>query len=1658
MVVIRKEGTNLDEHIDFMVRREKVKAALEWLDALSQLPECGSVANRIPTAPDNRPDTDAPLEGQGPNEASGEDGPVYENEQIISGVMDTPDFRRTEAEEIRNIAGEASRRARRTYEQEILPAPTVDNTPLSELTPGYIPMAFPTLFPDGKGDFYTPRIRQLTLGEYFPHLLRFRGGRFSRHKRFPWFAFNTLQRSRALTKSKVFVRQNHDEGKLTGEDIEEMLKEKDESIVSKMMRYGEDLRGTRAYWAARRAELVDVMKVKGSPHIFFTLSAADLQWPDLHQHMPNSGDGGPSTRQKRREALNTNPHIAAAYLDARIEAYMEHFLKPLLGVEDFWYRYEWQARGSGHIHGFLWLKDAPNPDDIDWNTLKKPDAIIPEDQQEKMDQFLGYWDKIITATNPFPSTPNEESEDTPLQGVHPCNIPRAELKHTKQELADLLNWVERHRGCRAGYCKALRKVPGQAEPVEVCRFDYPHQPRDKPAVEPDSKRRMRFNPTRNDSLLNPHNRPAILAWRANVDFKPVLSTAAAIEYAAKYATKAEKQAPGFTELLHTIVEHGDETIAYPAQEVAHLMLSIPLVRSSFNFQSLSLSSDGSFRQVQTENENDPHYEEYCRTKFLLHHPFRDLATVKPPNRLWAEMLAICVAKRDDAQHPDHGRHSNHPRDTLNCWERDNRLREEDEVEDDDLVNPDIVDMTEEDWQVYARTRPGDENPVYGLGDLGQRPLDDGWDLEASRARWNDVNLMASYIHEERRNQRDNPNEGQEEEEQDDPEEEDEGPDERAAKLVPEQRAVYDAFVQAYTQILEGEEPNQQLLNIDGTAGCGKTFTIETICKKLSAMADERGLPQPYRVLAPSGVAALNIAGVTIHSGLYIQTNKFEPLQTTRLAALQVAWTGVHFLIIDEKSMVGQKLYAKIDSRCRQARPQKSDVPFGGFHVALFGDFAQLPPVGDTPLYAPGPSENINTENADLGRAGFSLYRLFVTSHQLTTVHRQAGDANARFRELLENASNGSLTLPDWQLLVQRCRANLPAPVVHEFDQEAVCLYATRKEVHQLNLSELQRLNEPCARIAAEHEGGTTAAKADADDAGGLEDFVVLSKRSKVMISRNLWLKQGLVNGTTGEVEDIIWAPGSSRSDLPTAVLVSCKDYHGPTLWRTEPRDGFDNVDSTDVSQTYTRVERLGAAGTMAPAMGTSLLRSIPPEVLVEICRRAASNPHPVSPLFLGKICRAWRRICYNAPTLWTHPQLALAEIWRTRENQLRLLEEWIARSGQLPLTLSIIHPTGILEVPSSYSAILNILLTVSSRVESLRWVVPYEDTSEGCQWPLLRELELHASDYDTAARLTTSRLFDKARQLTTLGLKGIPIKLLKGLPWSNLLNLTIESGTSDDVIRALRWAPNIHTMHTRNIKEPWSIPRHDLREDDHDIWNTADTYAVPPSHSMVTHNSLQRWSFSDEAGGEHIHYSYLNMRLLRLPSLKSFSLRWGCSEGVEEYWCVHPAKATAGWGCDELEELDVWLGLIEQASLVGWFARLTPLRSLKLHWEFHSEGLKNDLWKAMTVEPGKDAILPNLDTLVVEDTRMEMGCTDAIIDMLSSRWDCGATSPLKKCMITVRTYEEDHPYYDEDCDTDEWDYPKGVDAILEEWREEGFTVDLRPVVCTEIPVYMREGV
>ena len=133
--------------------------------------------------------------------------------------------------------------------------------------------------------------------------------------------------------------------------------------------------------------------------------------------------------------------------------------------------------------------------------LERENAVIPDEQSVKMCLFVEYWDRIITASSPIPRV----DDNIPLLGEHPSSLPRDALRNTKQELADLLNWTERHTQCMPGQDTALlkeRKVRGHDEPQVFCRFDYPMPLQQHARVGVDSKGRVRFEPKRNNRLLN----------------------------------------------------------------------------------------------------------------------------------------------------------------------------------------------------------------------------------------------------------------------------------------------------------------------------------------------------------------------------------------------------------------------------------------------------------------------------------------------------------------------------------------------------------------------------------------------------------------------------------------------------------------------------------------------------------------------------------------------------------------------------------------------------------------------------------------------------------------------------------------------------------------------------------------------------------------------------------------------------------------------------------------------------------------------------------------------------------------------------------------------------------------------------------------------------
>ena len=161
----------------------------------------------------------------------------------------------------------------------------------------------------------------------------------------------------------------------------------------------------------------------------------------------------------------------------------------------------------------------------------------------------------------------------------------------------------------------------------------------------------------------------------------------------------------------------------------------------------------------------------------------------------------------------------------------------------------------------------------------------------------------------------------------------------------------------------------------GTAGTGKSYLIH--CLRLL-------LQHRVHMAAPTGVAAFNIGGKTLHGLLKLATKgDFKDLEGERLHNMQQFLANMSYLIIDEISMVGRKMLGQVDRHLRQVFPHKADHVFGGCSVLLFGDFGQLPPVMNLPLYTTDPRSAI----FDLGS---SVYQLFDKAIVLNQVIRKSG--------------------------------------------------------------------------------------------------------------------------------------------------------------------------------------------------------------------------------------------------------------------------------------------------------------------------------------------------------------------------------------------------------------------------------------------------------------------------------------------------------------------------------------------------------------------------------------------------------------------------------------------------------------------------------------------
>ena len=207
--------------------------------------------------------------------------------------------------------------------------------------------------------------------------------------------------------------------------------------------------------------------------------------------------------------------------------------------------------------------------------------------------------------------------------------------------------------------------------------------------------------------------------------------------------------------------------------------------------------------------------------------------------------------------------------------------------------------------------------------------------------------------------------------------------------------------------------------IPGCGGTGKSQLIRALTKYF--VVTKR--IQMLRKLAPTGIAAAEIDGMTIHSFLGEQRHSRKPrIIKSGDSKLDKEWRLVEYLLIDEMSMVGLTLLAKLNRILCAAKHVDPEIPFGGINVIFFGDYLQYRPVYDAPLHTDFslPSKKnagkVPSEREIQQRVARSL---ILQMNSVVKLSQQMRTEDLRYLQLLERLRHGQCNYEDYELLLTR---------------------------------------------------------------------------------------------------------------------------------------------------------------------------------------------------------------------------------------------------------------------------------------------------------------------------------------------------------------------------------------------------------------------------------------------------------------------------------------------------------------------------------------------------------------------------------------------------------------------------------------------------------------
>lgn len=304
----------------------------------------------------------------------------------------------------------------------------------------------------------------------------------------------------------------------------------------------------------------------------------------------------------------------------------------------------------------------------------------------------------------------------------------------------------------------------------------------------------------------------------------------------------------------------------------------------------------------------------------------------------------------------------------------------------------------------------------------------------------------------------------------------------------------------FTKAMHLMEETHHSVFLTGKAGTGKstllTHFMERTAKKVV-------------VLAPTGVAALNVQGETIHSffgfipGITIDKAKKKGAKATK----REMYLSLTTIIIDEVSMVRADLMDCVDAFLKSARKNKE--PFGGVQMVFIGDLYQLPPIV---------MRHEEEFFAEFYQSPWFFHskavrdeRFYMELVELDKIYRQSDDA---FIDLLNAIRVNSVTDMQINAINSRVLDNSAK------DADSIHLTSTNQLAADINDERLSRLKTPAHSFSSTIKGSFDMKQYPADQA------LTLKVGAQVMFANND-VEGQWVNGTIGQVTEI----------LPRAVIV-----------------------------------------------------------------------------------------------------------------------------------------------------------------------------------------------------------------------------------------------------------------------------------------------------------------------------------------------------------------------------------------------------------------------------------------------------------------------------------------------------------------------------------------